>query len=168
MNLRCLALLSTLVWSACGSSSPSTSNPDGAVPADLASAAESPDLAGPGAHPAAVTGNVGVPASFSGTPRQLLVAAFDQFPPAGPPAGILYQGNPMLSAGHAVKVSGDGTGLSGTKYVLAVLYMQGGGQLQPMAGVDYVSAPVQVSFNGQPVDFGTLALMLLPGGDGGM
>ena len=150
----CGLLLSALVLIGCGSSSTP-------APPDLA-------VAGSGGNgPVDMAGQKGlsltiaVPSSLSGTPRQLVIAAFDQFPVAGPPAGILYQGSPAIMAGKSVTVSGDATGLSGAKYVLAVLYMQGGGQLAPTANVDYVSAPQQVTFGGGAVATAPFALMLL-------
>lgn len=103
-----------------------------------------------------------VPASFTGTPRQLLVAAFDSLPVTGPPAGILYEDDPALTAGASLRLPIDATGLSGTKQVLAVLYMQGGGQFSPTAGIDYESQAVTVTFPGTPpLDLGTLTLTLV-------
>ena len=113
------------------------------------------------------TVTVKVPSDFKGTPRQLLVAAFDNFPVTGPPAGILYQGTPTVTAGASLQLTVDATGLSGTKYVLAVLYVQGGGQFSPMPGVDYASAPETVTFTGKAMDLGTLTLALVPIVDGG-
>jgi len=109
-----------------------------------------------------------VPADFHATPRQLLVAAFDHFPVTGPPSGVLYQGLPALTAGQSVTLTGDAGTLAGTKAVLAVLYVQGGGTLAPKNGVDYASGPATVDFTGGAVDVGTLTLALLPAGDGGM
>jgi hypothetical protein len=103
-----------------------------------------------------------VPASFTGAPRQLLVAAFDSLPVTGPPAGILYEADPTLTAGASLQLPIDATGLSGTKQVLAVLYMQGGGQFSPTAGIDYESQAVTATFPGTPpLDLGTLTLALV-------
>lgn len=113
------------------------------------------------------TVKVMVPSDFKGTPRQLLVAAFDSFPVTGPPAGILYQGTPAITPGASLQLTADATGLSGSKYVLAVLYVQGGGQFSPMPGVDYASAPESVTFTGKAMDLGTLTLAVVPAVDGG-
>jgi hypothetical protein len=134
-------------------------------PGDMAGAP--PDLSS-AASKNATTITVDVPASFKGTPRALLVAAFDSFPVTGPPAAVLYQGMPTIMAGMPVQVTGDATGLAGTKQVLAVLYVQGGGMLSPKPGVDYASGPQQVTFDGKPVTIGPLQLMLVPGSDGGL
>ena len=113
------------------------------------------------------TVTVAVPSDFKGTPRQLLVAAFDQFPVTGPPAGVLYQGTPTITAGASLHLAADASGLSGAKYVLAVLYVQGGGQFSPTPGVDYASAPETVTFGGGAMDLGTLTLTLVPVADAG-
>jgi hypothetical protein len=160
-------ILSSLMLAACGGSGSATPSPGAA--SDMAASSTLDLAAGSGGNEgASVAITVAVPASLTGTPRQLLVAAFDQFPVTGPPAGVLYQGSPTLTAGHSVMLTGDAGGISGTKYVLAVLYMQGGGQLAPQPGVDYVSGPNAVTFGGGPIDAGTLSLALLPGSDGGI
>lgn len=158
MTSRLLPLLFVLFGCDSKSSPADQPLPDLATLRDLSSAPAS----------ASSTAKVAVPTDFQGTPRQLLIAAFDSFPVQGPPAGILYQGTPTLAAGQTLSLMVDASGLSGKKTVLAVLYMEGGGQLQPMAGVDYVSAPTEVTFTGQPLDLGTLTLTRLPGDDGGM
>ena len=107
-----------------------------------------------------------MPTDFKGTPRQLLVAAFDSFPVTGPPAGILYQGTPTVTAGATLHLPADASGLSGTKQLLAVLYVQGGGQFAPTPGIDYASAPTAVTFPAG-ADLGTLTLVLVPAVDGG-
>jgi hypothetical protein len=110
---------------------------------------------------------VNVPSDFKGTPRQLLVAAFDSFPVTGPPAGVLYQGTPTVTPGASLHLPADAGSLSGTKQLLAVLYVQGGGQFTPTPGVDYASAPSAVTFGGGAMDLGTLTLVLVPVVDGG-
>jgi hypothetical protein len=125
------------------------------------------DLAMKAAAPATIS--ISVPATFTGTATQLIVAAFDSFPVAGPPAGVLYQApNPTVTAGQTLMVTGDAGALTGDKYVLAVLYMQGGGTLSPKPGVDYASAGSKVTFTGKAVTVGPLVLAKIPGGDGGI
>jgi hypothetical protein len=150
---------------ACSSSSPPAPGP---ATSDLASGGtggNGPVDAGPTG--AATTVIVQVPASFTGTPRQLLVAAFAHFPVTGPPDGVIYQGTPSLTPGQPLHLSGDASGLHGSENVLAVLYVQGGGQFSPQPGVDYASAPEQVVFTGKPIDLGTLTLAIVPVADGG-
>lgn len=151
------------------SSSPGT--PAAPAPVDMArtgtggNGGSGADAGGLSKVPATVT--IAVPPDFVGTPRQLYIAAFDQFPVAGPPAATLYAGNPALAAGQSLQLLADATGVSGSEYVLAIVYMQGGGTTVPQPGVDYVSQPAQVTFTGKPVDVGTLSLMRVPSPDGG-
>jgi hypothetical protein len=156
-----------LILAGCSSTTTGTGD-GGATPADLATTS-----GGSGGNGAADLGKASstvtiiVPSDFTGTPRQLLVAAFDQFPVTGPPAGVLYQGTPAISAGATLHLAADASGLSGMKYLLAVLYMQGGGQFSPMPGVDYASAPATIDFGGQAMELPTLTLALVPVADGG-
>ncbi len=169
--MRQVGLLMLLVIIGCGGSS--TSGGGGTTTYDLATTSGTGGNGG--GHDLAATADLAlagssvlivVPASFTGTTRQLLVAAFDSLPVTGPPAGILYQDNPTLTAGQSLRLPIDATGLSGTKQVLAVLYMQGGGQFSPAAGVDYESQAVTATFPGQPpLDLGTLTLALVPPAD---
>jgi hypothetical protein len=155
-----------LTLTACSSST--TNGVDGgATPADLAAATGNGGNGAADLGKATSTVTVAVPSDFKGTPRQLLVAAFDQFPVTGPPASVLYQGTPTITAGASLHLAADATGLSGAKYVLAVLYVQGGGQFSPAPGVDYSSAPEMVTFSGGAMDLGTLTLALVPVTDGG-
>ncbi len=163
--MRVLVFLVPLVFAACGSST--TNATDGAVPVEGLAGAGSGGNARSDLGTAASTMTVDVPTDFKGTPRQLLVAAFDQVPVTGPPAGILYQGTPSIAAGASLQLSADATGLSGSKYVIAVLYMQGGGQFSPTPGVDYESHPETVTFAGKPMMLGPLNLALVPLDDGG-
>jgi hypothetical protein len=158
-------VLGLVVLAACTSST--TNGVDGGAAAtDLAAAG----TGGSGATDlgkATSTVAVVVPTDFKGTPRQLLVAAFDQFPVTGPPAGIVYQDTPTITPGATLHLAADIKGLSGSKHLLAVLYMQGGGQFTPTPGVDYASAPETVTFSGGVMDLGPLTLALVPVVDGG-
>ena len=157
-----------IVVALAGCSSTTTGAPDGGAPAaDLATSGGSGGNSAADLGKATSTITIVVPSDFTGTPRQLLVAAFDQFPVTGPPAGVLYQGTPTITAGATLHLAADASGVSGTKYVLAVLYMQGGGQFSPVPGVDYASAPATIDFGGQAMDLGTLTLTLVPAADGG-
>jgi hypothetical protein len=104
---------------------------------------------------------IAVPSTYTGQARQILVAAFDNFPVTGPPSGVIYMAdNPVLTAGQTVTLTGDASKLTGTKYVIAVVYMTGGGTFSPKAGVDYESSDEKIVFTGQPIDLGTLTLAL--------
>lgn len=150
-----------LALAGCGSNgTPATPDLMAAAPADLATSGTG------GGGGSAATISVTAPVSMTGTPRQLIVAAFDSLPVAGPPAAILYQGNsPAIAAGQTLTVMGDAGALSGDKYVLAVLYMNGGGMLAPKPGVDYASAGTKVTFTGHALSIGPLTLARVPGGD---
>jgi hypothetical protein len=117
-----------------------------------------------------LTGTIGVPASFAGKPAKLLVAAFSKLPVAGPPdGGILAQINaPTVGPNATVPLDIDISTMKGSYYVLAVLYVQGGGTFSPKAGVDYdVATSKAIAFDGKtPVDVGTLVLALHQTGDG--
>src|SRR5262249_9075027 len=140
-----------------GCSSSTSPGGDGGAPADLAAGGSGGNGAADLAK-ASSTVTVQVPSDFHGTPRQLLVAALDQFPVTGPPAGVLYQGTPTVTPGATLHLGADAGGLSGAKSVLAVLYMQGGGQFTPTPGVDYASAPEMITYSGAAMDLGTLTL----------
>jgi hypothetical protein len=103
-----------------------------------------------------------IPSSFTGTTRELDVIVSSAVPVAGPPAGILYQKeNPTLTAGEALTIDGDATGIDGSYYVVVVLYMQGGGQFTPTSGVDYeTQSTAKITFSGSAVDLGTMSLQL--------
>lgn len=103
-----------------------------------------------------------VPSTYTGTARQIVLVVEDSLPPMGPPAGILLQQNtPAVTAGGTLSLEGDPSGLNGDYYVLAVLYMQGGGMLSPKAGVDYVAqSAAKVHFDGKSIDLGELDLAL--------
>jgi hypothetical protein len=110
-----------------------------------------------------------IPSTFTGTTRELDVVVTPTVPIAGPPAGILFQAkSPAITAGQPVTLHGDTTGVSGKYYVVVVLYMEGGGQFSPMAGVDYeAQSSSAVTFEGTAIDLGTLPMALVPS-DGGL
>lgn len=115
------------------------------------------------------TMKLGVPASYTGQARQLIVALFDSLPPQGPPSAVLDQMQaPAVTAGQSLTVTGDASGVTGDYFVLVVLFMNGGGQMSPKAGVDYVAAsPAKVHFDGMSKDLGTLNLALYGAADAG-
>ena len=170
------AVMASTMALACSSSSSSgggTANDAGAGGNDASTAG--PDAGGTGADastdapathdaaPAAIAKlKVNVPATYTGTARQLVVVVEASLPPMGPPAGILLQKNaPTVTAGAALSVDGDPAGLSGDYYVLVVLFMPGGGTQSPKSGIDYVaSSATKVHFDGTSVDLGQVDLAL--------
>lgn len=176
--------------SACSSSSSSSGVPDagatltddsgpgGSSPGQDAGtsvdAAPGDDAQPPVAEGGTLTGHqarivLEIPADYKGTLSKLDLV-YNKTPQfIGPPTGTLYEGTPSgLAAGQPLTVIGDATGASGSYYVVAVLYMKGGGTFVPMPGVDYVgetSSPVV--FTGAPIDLGSLAITVAPD-DGGL
>jgi hypothetical protein len=155
---------------ACGGS---TSAPPDAAPVAVDAAAPdapaSPDAAPPDAtRPDAMpTSHVAlkVPATYTGTARELVVVAVKHVPVAGPPDSILFlQNTPAITAGGTVEPPLDTSALDGDFYVVAVLYQDGGGQFSPKSGVDFVAqTAAAVHFiPGQVADLGTLSLTLAP------
>jgi hypothetical protein len=72
-----------------------------------------------------------------------------------------------VTAGESLTINASASGLNGAYYVVAVLYMQGGGAFSPSAGIDYeAQTSGQMTFTGSAIDLGTLALTLVPA-DGG-
>jgi hypothetical protein len=155
-----------LALAACSSSSsgPSTGATDAG-----AGAADNPPTPSTGAQPDAAIAPANeaklvltVPATFTGTTRELDVIVTPVVPVAGPPAAILAQiENPVVTPGQPLVVHGDATGVTGSYYVVAVLYMTGGGQFSPAKGVDYeAQTATKVTFDGGPIDLGTMTLAL--------
>jgi hypothetical protein len=109
-----------------------------------------------------------VPATFTGSVRKLDVVVFSSLPILGPPAAVLYESaTPGVTAGQPLTVHGDVSTVHGDYFVVAVLYMQGGGQFSPKAGVDYDAYGTQkVHFDGSAVDLGTMRLSI-DGADAG-
>jgi hypothetical protein len=159
------ALLVTTALGGCAKSDPPDEADAGAVDlspppgrADLSQALS--DLA---PAKALYTLNLTAPGDLTGTPRQLVVALFDSLPPAGPPSGgvLAQQNNPTVTKGQTISLSDDISTIKGDYFLLAVLYMVGGGTFSPKKGVDYTaSSPSKISFTGKAIDLGTLPLAL--------
>ncbi len=121
-----------------------------------------PDAAAPDAA-ARSRLELAVPAGFTGTTRRLLVVLSRTMPLAGPPAGILLSEDaPVLSAGGVRTLQLDTSATQGGPfYIVAVLFMQGGGQQAPMAGVDYAGYSTRTfTFAGAAQELGRVDLAL--------
>ncbi len=105
---------------------------------------------------------VNVPADLMGTPDRLFVVASDTVPPMGPPAAILLMDDDIeATAGESIELDLDTSSLSGDYFIIAILFMEGGGMFQPTAGVDYAAATdTAITFDGEPTDLGSLDLAL--------
>ncbi|HEY2516069.1 MAG TPA: hypothetical protein VGI39_34595 [Polyangiaceae bacterium] len=150
---------------------PSSGTSGNAAPADAGSADSGPPVASIEAGSGSATGaslTLDIPPTFKGTPRELDVVVTATLPIAGPPAAVLYQAkNPAVTAGQLLPLHGDAAGVAGNYFVVAVLYMQGGGQFSPASGVDYEAQSAKTfAFTGGAMDLGTMSLALA-GADAG-
>jgi hypothetical protein len=77
-------------------------------------------------------------ASMTAAPTKILVGFFKDFPPTNRADGISVSiDNPDLAAGETVQLRMTDQGLTGTYYILGVVFMPGGGYAIPVPGVDY-------------------------------
>ena len=111
-----------------------------------------------------------IPSDFTGEPSRVLIAAASKLPLAGPPdGGLLLQDNaPQITPGGTYEFKADASALKGKYFVLAILFVKGGGTFAPKAGVDYdVATANPLDFDGTTaLDTGPLTLMLHQAGDG--
>lgn len=136
-------------------------------PQDMAVVVSSPDMARPQQLDMAQSPifklNLTAPTDLMGTPRQLVVALFDSLPPAGPPSGgiLVQKDKPSVTPGQTLMLSDDVSTVKGDYFVLAILYMQGGGTFSPKKGVDYTAQTAsKVTFTGKAIDLGNLTFKL--------
>lgn len=166
-HARSIALL-FVVLAACGGGGTSSPHIDAQQSADAPHTSDAPraiDAAPASDAPAATSPLVlQVPASYSGTPRQLAVVGVKHLPVGGPPDAVfLLDSMPMPQAGQSMTLALDTSSAMDDLYVVAVLYQQGGGQFSPKSGVDYVAQSASTfHFTGAAMDLGTLALVLAP------
>jgi len=117
---------------------------------------------------------ISLPDTFSGQVNKLLVTLASQLPVTGPPAAtpvtilnVDADGNgegdvdEILNGSRDLVLAIPDVGLNGDYHVVVALYMAGGGQFQPLPGVDYMAAgPLQTFGQGQV--HVTLDLALVP------
>jgi hypothetical protein len=165
-HARSIALF-TLLVAACGGGGTSSPHADADSASDAPHAIDSPRAAdAPHAVDAAVTSQLvlNVPASYSGSARQLAVVGVKHLPVGGPPDAVFLLDNmPMPHGGQPMTLALDTSSASGPLYVVAVLYQQGGGQYSPKSGVDYVAQSAStLDFTGAAMDLGSLDLAIAP------
>lgn len=156
--------VAALALTACGGDT-TTSRSDAAAQGASDAPSAPPDTVPMGADAAAGSAlTLVVPATYTGTPRQLAVVGTNSVPIAGPPAAVfLLDDAPAPVAGQAIHLELDTSSASGDLYVVAVLYQEGGGQFQPEPGIDYVAqSAASFHFAGAPMDLGSLDLALAP------
>jgi hypothetical protein len=140
-----VALLLAAVLSGCEGGG--NGNPDGALSCT---------------EPKSLCANLFVPQGFSGTPTTLMALFFKSLPPAGAPDAFLAtQQSPVIGPAHPYELEAQNVSATGTFYFYAVLYMEGGGTMEPVPGVDYVgTAPDPVVSDGTPLNLGDIQLQL--------
>ncbi len=111
-------------------------------------------------------GYVGLPASFSDTPRQFLVALFSSLPAEGPPNSVLMRIDaPSVRAGERYPVRIHPVLESGEYFIFTTLYVDGGGEFQPVVGTDYVGASkTKLNFDGTALEFGDIDMTVAADG----
>jgi hypothetical protein len=117
---------------------------------------------------------ISLPDGFSGTPTKLMVTLADSLPVTGPPAAVLATINnadadgdgtgdveEILNPERDLVLALPDVGVVGTYHVVVALYMEGGGQFQPVPGVDYMAASGPLPLGAGQVSL-ELELMLVP------
>ncbi len=123
---------------------------------------------------ASLTAAISLPDTFTGTITSLTVALASELPVTGMPAAILtnisntdkdgdgeMDVDQILSPSKDLVLAIEDIGMSGDFYVVATLYVDGGGQFQPVPGVDYMAASDRLTLGEGRVDV-SLEMAQLP------
>jgi hypothetical protein len=117
-----------------------------------------------------LTGKLAIPADFKGEAVRVVLAGASALPLMGPPdGGLLFEDKaPKITPGGTYAIDADVSATVGKYYVLAIVYVKGGGTLSPKPDVDYDAATTMtLEFDGKKaVDMGTLTMALHHTGDG--
>jgi hypothetical protein len=90
-----------------------------------------------------------LPSSFSGKTTLLMALFFKTSTPAGMPDAFLATvSEPGIDAAHPYALKVTDIAVTGTFYFYAALYMEGGGTMEPVAGVDYVGTAGPLNVDG--------------------
>jgi hypothetical protein len=150
-----------------GGAQPSTSDGGGSEAPDASGGASTPTDGGGATDSGVETGDtatvtVNIPSTVTGAPTNLVVALVPSIPVSTIPMSIYSVKNPKVTPGQPFIVNGNYLGISGTYYVLVVLYMPGGGAgVIPVNGTDYEGASsTSFTFSSGPVNLGTVSLAL--------
>ena len=109
----------------------------------------------------AMCSTISVPNDFQGTPRNLTLALYAELPPVGPPDVVLAQvESPEIGIDTDYNVELHPITASGDYHLYISLYMEGGGEWLPEAGIDYALTTEPITFDGASVDLGELELIL--------
>ena len=111
--------------------------------------------------------------SFSGNTRSFMLTLSETMPPAGPPIPLAIINNidkdgdgeldvdQILSASKDLVLAIEDVGVTGDYHVVAGLYVEGGGQYEPLPGVDYMAATEKLTLGAGQVSI-ELELALVP------
>ena len=103
-----------------------------------------------------------MPSDMTGTPRSMAISLYDTLEPAGPPnVTVIEIDSPDVTAGEPFELEFSPLIATGEYYVWIFLYMEGGGEWAPVAGIDYFGhTGSTLVFDGQPVIFPDIALSM--------
>jgi hypothetical protein len=108
---------------------------------------------------------ISVPATFDATPLNLYVTGFTMFPPTGMPGAMFNAtANPAIGANLPLEFEQaniDQAGFTGSLYLAVALLVEGGGQMSPVEGIDWVGAmATPVNFDGAAKNIPAIQLAL--------
>jgi hypothetical protein len=99
-----------------------------------------------------------VPENFAGQVSSLQVVLAEDLPLAGPPDAVLATINngdndgdgegdvdQILNSARDLVLAVEDVGVAGSFHVMAVLYTEGGGQFQPVPGIDYLASSNRIT-----------------------
>ena len=90
-------------------------------------------------EPGSLCATLRVPADYTATPVKIIVGLYESLPPLGPPNGVAAVIEmPTISPTQPYALEARDVMPAGDWYLYIALYNQGGGQFQPVPGIDYV------------------------------
>jgi hypothetical protein len=134
-------LLSAALAGGCGSASSVAGNDGGTTTPDAAVAIGTivRGTSQPCTEAHSICVNAKFPASMTVQPKKVQIDFYVDIPPAHPPDGIpLAIPTPDIQAGETVQLRMTDIGLTGSYHFLGLVFMPGGGDFFPVAGVDYI------------------------------
>ncbi|PLX95053.1 MAG: hypothetical protein C0619_01850 [Desulfuromonas sp.] len=115
-----------------------------------------------------------VPETFTGEVTKLLITLANEIPVTGVPIAVLASidnidkdGDGKLDVDQILGLEQDlvlaieDVGVAGDYHVVAALYMEGGGQFQPVPGVDYMAASNKITLGSGQAEV-VLDLVIVP------
>jgi hypothetical protein len=98
---------------------------------------------------------------FSGSPVKISALGFDSLPPSGMPNAFFGDvDDPAIGPDQPYKLELSDISYQGTTNFYLALYMEGGGSMSPVSGVDYVGAADGLVFDGTPQNLEPIELKL--------